>query len=134
MQDFVAARMTVLVVHFLETVQIQNDQAELLIIAACAIKLLVDRFIEEAAILQAGERVGDRGAMEILELFVFENNREPETAAAGKNVHERGLESDGRIGALRKLRATRENLFPQGDALILWHVQMRQALEKALEK
>src|ERR1700722_10147082 len=52
-QNFIAARMAVLVVDFLEAVQIENDQAERRAVTTSAINLLFESFAEEAPVVQA---------------------------------------------------------------------------------
>src|SRR5262249_46518522 len=62
-KDFVATRVAVLVVYLLETVQIKGNQAQRMSITARAVEFLVEGFIEDAAVVQAGERIGDGTAL-----------------------------------------------------------------------
>src|SRR5271163_3552672 len=59
-QDFIAARMAVRIVYFLEAMEIENYQAERLAITARAIQFLFERFAEQAAIVQASKCIGNR--------------------------------------------------------------------------
>src|SRR5262245_1392265 len=103
-------------------------------IATGAIEFLVEGFVKQAAVVQAGERIGDGIALQALELFIFENNGQTKSAGGGKNVDERGLKRDQRIGALGKLRAAGEHLLPHGDHLVFRKVDARKRLKETLKE
>ena len=65
-QDFIAARMAVLVVDFLEAMQIENDEAERLAVTAGAIQFFFEGFAEEPAIVEAGKGIGDGIQLQLL--------------------------------------------------------------------
>src|SRR5207248_9579115 len=124
-QNIVAARVTVLVVYLFEAVQVEGDQAERVSIAAGAVEFFVEGLVEKAPIVKASKRVGDRATMKILELVIFENDRDIEHSGGRQNVHERSMHGNGKVGALGKLRAARENFFPQGDGSALRNFDVR---------
>src|SRR4029077_16807696 len=94
-QNFVAARMAVLVVDFLETMEIDNDNSQRKAIAASAVQFFFERFREEAAVIQTGERIRDRIQLNFLQLVVLENHGNANEAGRGKNIHEHGFQRDG---------------------------------------
>src|SRR5882672_225603 len=63
-QDVVPTKVTELIVHFLEAVEIQSDEAQRLRVALCAIQFFFKSFTEQAAVVEAGKRIGDRVAFE----------------------------------------------------------------------
>src|SRR5262249_7680955 len=85
-------------------------------------------------VLQAGERVGDGIALQALELFIFEDDRQPQLAGCGQYVDERGLKGDERIGTLGQLGPARKHFLPEGDHLIFGNVDARKRVEEALQK
>src|SRR6266567_1414508 len=85
-QDFISARVAVLVVHFLEAMKIEDNQAQRMSVAASAVEFLVKIFGEEAAIVEAGEWIGDRVAMQILEVLVLEDYRNTKESGSGRHI------------------------------------------------
>jgi len=59
-QDVIPSKMTELIIHFFEAVEIQRDEGQWLRVALCAIQFFFKSFTEQAAIVQAGKRIGDR--------------------------------------------------------------------------
>ena len=88
-KDIVAARMAILVVHFLEAMKIQNDDAEWQSITASTIEFFFERFRKETAIVETRQRVGNCVDLEFLEFSVFHENRNANQPGARENVHQR---------------------------------------------
>ena len=65
-QNFITARMAVLVVDFLEAMQIENDEAERLAVTAGAIQFFFEGFAEESAVVEAGKGIGDGIQLQLL--------------------------------------------------------------------
>ena len=86
--------MTVLVVYFLKAVKIQNDEAERLAVAACAIQFLFERFGEEPAIVKTGERIGDSVELQFFQVVVFDDNRRAKKSGGEKHIEEGGFQRD----------------------------------------
>jgi len=63
-KTFIPTKVTELIIHFLEAVEIQSDKGERLRVALGAIQFLFKSLTEQAAIVEAGERIGDRVAFE----------------------------------------------------------------------
>ena len=57
-----------LVVDFLEAVQIENDEAQRRAVAAGAIDFLFKGFAKEAAVVEAGKRIGDSIKLQLFQL------------------------------------------------------------------
>ncbi len=84
--------MAVFVVHFLEPVQIQNDQAERLAVAAGAVKLFFEGFAEKPAIVKAGERVGGGVQFQFFQVVIFGGYLGANEPGSSQNIHESSLE------------------------------------------
>jgi len=55
---------TELIVHFLEAMEIQSDEGQRVRVALRAVQFFVESFTEQAAIVEAGERIGNGVAFE----------------------------------------------------------------------
>ena len=73
-QNFIAAGMTVFIVHFFEAMKVENDDAERKTIAASAVEFLLEGFGEQSTVVKASQRIGDSIDLKLLELVVFEND------------------------------------------------------------
>ena len=71
LQNLIALQMPVTVIHFLQLMKIEDDDCELMPVALCAIEFLIEVLVEEAAILEPGDRIGCGVDLEFLELFIF---------------------------------------------------------------
>ncbi len=87
-KNLVATRMAVLIVHFLEAMEVQDDDTEWKSIATGAIEFFLERFCKETAIVEAGERVSDRTDLQLLECSIFHQNRNANEASGSENVHQ----------------------------------------------
>ena len=133
-EDLVAAWMPVLIVHFLEAVQVQDDDAERKTVAAGAIEFLFEGLGKQAAIVEAGERVGDRIDLEFFVLFVFEHNRNANQAGGREDIHQNGFERHGTCELIREFAAAREHFLPQVQALRLAQIETRGGAKIALQE
>ncbi len=93
-QDIIAARVPVLVVHFLEAVKIQDDQAERLAVAARAIQFLFEGFTEKPAVVQAGQGIGNGIHFEFFQFFIFDDDGGTKKSGACEHVHEGGFQGN----------------------------------------
>jgi len=133
-EDLVAARMTVLIVHFLEAVQVQDDDAERKTVAAGAVEFFLEGFGKQAAIVETGERVGDSIDLEFFVLFVFEHNRNANQAGGRKDIHQNCFERHGTSKLIREFAAAREDFLPEVKALRLAQIEMRGGAKIALQE
>jgi hypothetical protein len=133
-QDLVAPGMAVLVIDFLKAMQIENDQAQRMSVTPCAIQFLFKSFVEEAAVVETSKRIGDRAAMQSLELVVFKNDGNTKHSGRRENIDERGLKGDRRVRSFGELDSASKNFVPQRNGLIFWNFYVREGKEKALEK
>src|SRR6266700_15533 len=133
-KNFLTARVAVLVVHFLEVMKIEDDQAQRMSVAAGAVEFLVKVFAKEAAIVESGERIGDRVAMQILEVLVFKDYRNTKQSGGGKHIDERGLQGDVGLGAFGEINFAGKDFVPESDRFVFWNFNVSDRDEKALEK
>src|ERR1051326_6214100 len=117
--------MAVLVIHFLEAMEIESDQAQRMRIAACAVEFLVKRFVKEATIIKTGERIGNGAAVEILECIVFEDNRYLKHSGGRKDVNQGRLHRDWRIGPFGELSTASQDFIPESDRSTFWNFDVR---------
>src|SRR5258708_10754673 len=99
-QDFIATRMAVAIVHFLETVKIENHQTERMSVAAGAGEFLIESLVKAPAVLQSGERVGNSGAMKLFEFLEFQHDRDAKHAGVGQDIEKSSEKGNRGFGAL----------------------------------
>src|SRR5437870_1941828 len=61
-QDVIPTKVTELIIDFFEPVEIQSDKGERLRVALGAIQFLFKSLTKQAAVVEAGKRIGDRVA------------------------------------------------------------------------
>src|SRR6266436_6505005 len=98
--------------------KIEDNQAQRMTVAASAVEFLVKIFVKEAAIVESGEWIGDRVAMQILEVLVFEDYRNTKQSRGGKHVDERGLQGDVGLRAVREIHFAGQDFVPSGDPFV----------------
>ncbi len=67
--------MAVLIIDFLETVQVEGNQSQRLGVAAGAIEFLFESFSEEPAVVETRQRIGHGIELEPLEFVILDENR-----------------------------------------------------------
>jgi hypothetical protein len=133
-QHLIAARMTVLVVDFLEAMKVESHQAQGMRVATSTVQFLVEGFIEEAAVIKAGERIGDCAAMNAFKVVVFQHDGHAKQAGCDENIDEGSLKRDGRLATFGKMSLARENVIPEREHPVLRNFDMREGQEKTLKK
>jgi hypothetical protein len=133
-QHVIAARMSEFVVYFLEAVEIQKDQRKLMIVPAGPVRLPLQRFFEEAPVVQAGQGIRCRIDLQPLELFVLDENRNAKQIRGGEHIHERCLEGYRAPELLRELCSPRKGLFPELQALTFAKIQVSDGSEESLQE
>src|SRR6266446_6199918 len=92
--------MAVAIVNFFEAVKIENHQTERMSVTAGAVEFFIKSFVKAPAILQAGERVGDGGAMKLFEFLEFQHDRDAKHAGVGKDIEKSREKGNRGFGAL----------------------------------
>src|ERR1700674_2096195 len=126
--------MAMLVIHFLEAVQIEHDETQWLTIAPSAIKFLFECFGEEPSIVEIGEGVGDGVELEFFQVFIFDENRNTKKTQTSKDIHQSGDQRNLTIGAIAKLAAASKHVIPDLQTLGFAQIQMSDHAEVSLEK
>jgi len=134
LKNLVAARMSVLVVHFLEAMKIENHKGERVAVAAGTIQFLVEGFAEEATIVKAGEGIGNGAELQLFQIVVLNENGKTKNSRAGKNVHQSSLEGHGTSKVLAQLAAVGKSVVPKLRALIFREINVSDYFEVTLEK
>jgi len=123
-----------LVIHFLEAVQIQHDEAKGLTIPARAIEFLFECFGEEPSIVEIGERIGDSIELEFFQVFVFDEDGNTKKSRSSEDIQQSGVEGNLTIGAIAKLATASEHVIPDLQTLGFAQIQMSDHAEVSLEK
>src|SRR5271155_4560776 len=126
--------MTVLVVDFLEAVQIENDEAERLTIAAGTIEFFFESFAKEAAIVEPGEGIGDGIQLQLLQFVVLYEDGNAEKAGRRKHVHKSCFQRDLPLHVLTKFAAACEHFIPELHTLSFTKIKVGDGAEVALEE
>src|SRR5271157_3107843 len=126
--------MAVLVIDFLEAMQIENDQTEWLAVAAGAVQFFFESFTEQAAVVEAGERIGDGVQLQLLQLVVFDEDGNAKKSCGSKYVHKSRFQGDLPLHMLAEFTAQREHLIPELHALGFAKVEVGDGTEVALEE
>src|ERR1035438_1661342 len=108
-QHFIAPWMPVFVVYFLEAMQIENHEAERLVVTPRTVQFLVKRFTEESAVVETGQRVGDGVALQFFEGVIFDDHRNAKHAYRSEHVDERCFEGDRTIQRLAQFATPQEH-------------------------
>jgi hypothetical protein len=125
---------TVLVIDFLEAMQIQNNKTERLAVAARAIQFLFEGFAKEPAVVKTRERISDSIQLKLFQFVVFDENRNPEKIGGGKNIHKRGFQRDGPPEMIAKFTAAQEHVIPELQTLRFAKIEVGDGAEESLEK
>jgi hypothetical protein len=131
-KDIVAAWVAVLVVDFLEAVKVEDDEAERGTVAVGAVQFLFEGLGEEAAVIEAGERIGDGVALKFLEVVVLDDDGNAEKSCGSEDVHQGGFESDGAAKEIGELALAGEHFVPELNAVALAQIEMGDGAEVTL--
>ena len=122
------------VIHFLEAMQIEHDEAEGLTIPARAIEFLLECFGEEPSIVEIGERVGDGVELEFFQVLIFDEDGNTKKSQTSEDIQEGGVQRDLAIGAIAELATASEHVIPDLQTLGFAQIQMSDHAEVSLEK
>src|SRR5713226_10701281 len=104
--------MAVLVIYFLEAVQVECDQSERLAIASRAIEFLLERFGEEPAVVEARQGISHGIEFQPLQVVILDEDGNTKKTEGRKDIRESGLERNLTTDEIRELAAAREHLIP----------------------
>src|SRR6266403_1642705 len=85
-------------------------------------------------IVESGEWIGDRVAMQTLEVLVFKDYRNTKQSGGGKDVDERGLQGDVGLRAFREIHFAGQDFVPSGDRFVFGNLDVSDSEKKTLEK
>jgi len=123
-----------LVIHFLEAMQIQQDEAQGLTVTSGAIEFLFECFGEEPPIVEIGERIGDGVELEFFQVVVFDEDGNTKKTHSSEDIYQSGDNRNLTIGAIAELAAAREHVIPDLQTLSFAQIQMSDHTEVSLEK
>src|SRR6266850_4640835 len=126
--------MAMFVIHFLEAMQIEHDEAEGLTIPARAIEFLLECFGKEPPIVEIGERIGDGVELEFFQVVVFDEDGNTKESRLREDIHQSGDNRNLTIGAIAKLAAASKHVIPDLQTLGFAQIQMSDHAEVSLEK
>jgi hypothetical protein len=133
-QYLITAGMAVLVIDFLEAVQVERYQSQGLAVAARAIEFLIESFCEEPAVVKAGQRVGDGIEFQPLQFFILNEDGNTKKTRRGKDIGKRGLQGNGTSDETGELAAARKHFIPNLQALGFAQIEMSDRTEVSLEE
>src|ERR1017187_9278564 len=126
--------MSVTVVYFLESMQVENDKRKPMGISDGPVEFLLEVIVKKAPVVEAGQRVGRGIDLKFPQFFIFHHDRQAQQIRGRQYVHQRGLERDLLTEALGKFALPCECLVPEIKALRLGKLHMSDRSQKALQK
>src|ERR1700735_266437 len=123
-----------LVVHFLQSVEIQDDDGELLGVSFGAVEFLVAVFVEEPPVIEAGKRIGGRVNLKFFEIFILDEYRYAKKTSGSQHVHPRRPQRYAPAEILRKLTTADQDSFPVIDALRVRQINLGHGSKKRTKK
>src|SRR5260370_39808325 len=103
--------MAVLVIYFLEAVQVKGNQSKRLAIAPSAIEFFFKCFSEEPAVVETGQGIGDGIEFQPLQRVILDQDGNTKQTGGRKDIREGGFERNLRTDEISELAAARENLI-----------------------
>src|SRR4029077_10919895 len=123
-----------LIVHFVEAVQVEDNKTQRRAVAAAAIELFFEGFTEEASVVEAGKGIGNCILLKDLQVVVFNDNRDTEEPCGSEDVHQSGFQRDLTTKIFTQLASTKEHFVPQLDALALAQIEVSDSANVALKE
>src|SRR5262249_45027157 len=99
-KNLVAARMAVALVDIFDAVQVENDNAKRKVVTTRAIHFLLERFGEQATVVEAGQGVRNSVDLELFVVFVLENHGDLDQSGGCEHLNQNGFEGDRAAEAL----------------------------------
>src|SRR5260370_36200625 len=104
--------MAVLIVYFLEAVQVEGDQSQRLSVAARAIEFFFKRFTEEPAVVEAGQRIRHCIQVQPLELVILNEDGNTTKTRRGEDVRKGGPAGARTTEKIGEFAAARKHIIP----------------------
>src|ERR1039458_7164185 len=123
-------QMAIAVVHFLELVQVEDNDRELLAIALRAIEFLVEVFVEETAIVEARQRVRRGVDLQLLKFVVFNQNRDAQSTGRRQHIDHRRLQRNFFPKNACELAPALKDLHPILAALLFREIDLSNGPEE----
>src|SRR5437870_13460835 len=104
--------MAVLVIYFLEAVQVDGNQSQRLAVAARSIEFFFECFTEETAAVETSQRIGHGIEFQPLELVILDEDGNTQKAGSGEDVRKGGPERDWTTDKIDELAPAGKHLSP----------------------
>ena len=126
--------MSIAIVHFLEAMQVKDDQCEVVRIAKGPIELFLKIVVKKTPVVEAGQWVCSCVDLELSKVFILHHNRQAQKTGRSQNIHYRCLQGYSLAGAFGEFALAGQNLLPDVQALRFVQVHMSDGLKKSLKK
>src|ERR1700687_2767954 len=133
-QYVIAARMAVLVIYFLEAVQVQGNQTQRLAIAPSAIEFFFKCFSKEPAVVETGQGIGHSIEFQSLQLVILDEDGNTKKTGGRKDIRTCGFQRKLTTHEISELAAAREHLIPNLYTLSFAQIEVSDRTEISLEK
>ena len=126
--------MSELVIHFLESMQVENDERELVRIADRPVEFFLKVIVEKAPVIKARQRIRRGIDLKLTQFLVLHQDRQTQQACGRQHIHQGCLQRDSFADALGKFTFARQRLVPQIEALRFRDFNLRNRAEKPLQE
>src|SRR5260370_24171358 len=126
--------MGVLVIYFLEAVQVQSNQCQGLNVAPRAIEFFLECLSEESAIVESCQRIGHGTELEFLQVVVLDEDGDAQETRRGENIRERGFQRNLTTEKSGKLSPANEHLIPDLHTFVFAQIEVSDRTEISLWK
>src|SRR5467141_4608924 len=126
--------MAVLIVHFLEAVQVEGNQSQRLAIALRAIEFLFECFREEPTVVETRQGISHGIEFQPLQVVILDEDGNTKKTGGRKDIRESGLQRNLTTDEIRELAAAREHLIPNFYTLSFAQIEVSDRTKISLEK
>ncbi len=126
--------MAVLVIYFLEAVQVEGNQSQRLAIAPCAIEFFFESFREEPAVVETRQGIGHGIEFQPLQFVILDKDGNTKKTGGREDIRKRGFEGNLTTDEIGKLAATREHLIPNLYTLGFAQIEVSDRTEISLKE
>ena len=126
--------MAVLVIYFLEAVQVEGNQSQRLAIAPRTIEFLFEYFSKESAVVEPRQGIGHGIEFQPLQLVILDKDGNPKKTGGRKDIRERGFQRNPATQEIAELAAPHQHFIPNFNTLRFAQIEVRDRTEISLEK
>src|SRR2546421_6673374 len=126
--------MAVLVIYFLEAVEVEGNQSQRLAIATRPVEFLFECFSEEPAVVQARQGIGHGIEFQPLQLVILDEDGNTKKTGGRKDIRECGFQRNLTTQKIGELAASHEHLVPNFDTLGFAQIEVSDRTEVSLKK